>query len=152
MALSIRLATANDCLDVLRWRNDPLTRAMSRNSSPLDEISHCRWFDRALADTARLLLIGEDGATPFAMARFDIVAPAEWEISIVLSPESRGEGRGRTFLKMALSYFYSVNPDHSVLAEIKSDNAISQRLFLAQGFIQIGSSLGMLTYLLKPSS
>lgn len=119
---------------------------MSRNSAPLDESAHVAWFARALQDPQRSLLIAETAYGTFAMVRFDVLVPPEWEISIVLAPEARGQGLGRSALAAAVDYFFKLHADGRVLASVKNDNTISQRLFLSQGFKESSCQNDMKTY------
>jgi RimJ/RimL family protein N-acetyltransferase len=138
----VRRATAGDALDVLAWRNDATTRAMSRISDVVDEAAHLAWFGHALEDHARVLLIGEEGGAKVGMVRIDW--GAESEISININPAFRGRGRGGALLAKALAYI-----EGAVLAEIKPENVASQRLFERAGFVRSGEHDGMLRYV-KP--
>ena len=62
----LRRANPADAIDVWRWRNDPVTRAMSRSQGETTRESHLAWFDAALADFRRTLLIGEVEGQGFA--------------------------------------------------------------------------------------
>ena len=89
----IRRATLDDALDVLIWRNDPLTRAMSRTQDEVEQEAHLAWFSRALDDAASTLLIGEVGGEKIGMVRFDHGAATE--VSININPLCRGrDSRG----------------------------------------------------------
>jgi len=134
-ALVVRLATESDCLDILRWRNDPMSRAMSRNTGVIDERQHCAWFSKALEDPQRLLLVGVRDAHKLGMVRFDLFTPEQWEVSIVVAPEVRGTGQGKSLLTLALSHFFSAWPENAVLAEIREKNLYSERLFRSVGFV-----------------
>jgi RimJ/RimL family protein N-acetyltransferase len=136
----VRRATAEDALDVLAWRNDAITRAMSRNADVIDEATHLAWFGQALEDPARILLIGEEGGAKAGMVRFDL--GAESEVSININPAFRGRGVGAELLVLAMS-----SVDGLVLAEIKPENVASQRLFERAGFVRSGERDGMLRYL-----
>ncbi|HXQ45093.1 MAG TPA: pseudaminic acid synthase [Caulobacteraceae bacterium] len=135
----VRRATHDDALDVLAWRNDPTTRAMSRDTRVIEEAEHAAWFERALGDPLRLLLIGEDGADKVGMVRIDRGETSE--ISININPRLRGQGRGATLLAKALACF-----DGPLLAEVKHGNVASKRLFAKAGFVLIGDQDGMLRY------
>ena len=95
-AVTVRPARPADALDVLAWRNDPLTRAMSRDQEVVAEAAHLAWFTRALADPARTLLIGEAMGGKVGMVRID--RGAETELSINLNPAFRGQGLSRPLL------------------------------------------------------
>lgn len=123
----VRPAREADALDVLAWRNDPVTRAMARNQEAVDEASHLAWFAGALADPRRTCLIGELGGEKIGMVRFD--RGDETEVSINLNPAHRGRGLSQPLLAAALA----LEPGE-VWAEIRPENAASLRLFERAGF------------------
>lgn len=125
--LTLRPARMDDALDVLAWRNDPATRAASRAGDEIDEASHLAWFERALADPHRSILIGEAGGRKVGMVRFD--HGAETEVSINLNPDCRGRGLSYPLLTAALAATAG-----DVWAEVREGNAISRRLFERAGF------------------
>jgi ribosomal protein S18 acetylase RimI-like enzyme len=135
----LRPATADDAVDVWTWRNDPLTRAMSRNQDEIDRASHVAWFERALRDARRTLLIGEVDGEKVGMVRID--RAEETEVSINVNPAHRSRGHGYALLSQALAL---VSGD--VVAEIREDNLASQRLFERLGFERQGSRDGFRRY------
>ncbi|MDZ4374993.1 MAG: GNAT family protein [Phenylobacterium sp.] len=137
--LTLRRATAADALDVLAWRNDPQTRAMSRDTSEVESAAHLAWFERALADPARTILIGEVGGRKVGMVRFD--HGDETEVSINLAPDHRGQGLSHPLLMKALA---GIQGD--VWAEIRIENAASIRLFERAGFEPQGRRDGVWRY------
>jgi RimJ/RimL family protein N-acetyltransferase len=128
--MKLRRAAAADSLDLWRWRNDPVTRAMSRNAEAVELAGHEAWFRRALADPALTLFIGEVAAGPVGMVRFD--HGPETEVSINLNPAFRGQGLSHALLMAGLAKVGGV-----VYAEIKDENAPSRRLFERAGFRRI---------------
>jgi RimJ/RimL family protein N-acetyltransferase len=131
--LLIRRATLQDALDILRWRNDPLTRSMSRDTTIIDADAHLAWFARALEDPSRLILVAEAAGEKLGMARFD-EAGGRWEANINLAPEARGRGLGAPLLQAALGVFAEVWPTMAVEAEIRPENTASIRIFESSGF------------------
>src|SRR5687768_12981563 len=126
-AMILRPASSDDVMDVWEWRNDPLTRAMSRSRNEIDRATHREWFTRALGDPSRKLLIGEADGEKVGMVRFDFAD--ETEVSINVNPAHRSRGYGRLLLSQALAL---VSGD--VVAEVGEDNLASQRLFERAGF------------------
>jgi ribosomal protein S18 acetylase RimI-like enzyme len=123
----LRNATEADALDVWAWRQDPLTRAMSRSAEAVELASHMAWFAKALADPARMLLIGEADGEKVGMVRFD--RGEVTEVSINVNPQHRGRGLGFTLLSEALN-----RVEGDVWAEVKDENLASRRLFERAGF------------------
>ena len=133
----LRRAESKDARDIFLWRDDAQTRAMSRNTQPLDEQTHNVWFEKVLADPARVLLVGVILEAPVGMVRFDRKNEvASWEISITLAPGERGKGFGRRLLILAVEYFFVANPESILLAEVKKSNMISLRMFESAGFFR----------------
>lgn len=106
---------------------------MSRNTDVVGRDAHRAWFASALRDPARLLLIGYLDGNRIGMARFDLLAPDVWEVSINLDPRRRGKGLSRLLLAAALEEISRRAP-RTIVAEIKPENAVSQHLFASLGF------------------
>lgn len=146
----IRLAKRNDAQDILRWRNDPHTRVMSRNEDPIDEQAHNVWFERILGNRDRVLLVGLILDRPIGMVRFDRQnGTTSWEINIALAPEERGKGLGKLLLTLSLAQFFATYPDATLLAEIKQRNVASRRLFESVGFLHESSDGEILQFSLS---
>lgn len=149
--MQIRLAKYSDAGDILRWRNDTETRAMSRNGDLIEKSVHESWFDRVLKDPNRVLLIGTVEEKSIGMVRLDMQdQPANWEVSIMLAPEARAKGLGKVLLNSALSHFCLGRPGVVLLAEIKVQNYASQRLFESLGFVQKSNDGVILHYVFEP--
>lgn len=132
--LTLRLATQDDVLDILHWRNETLTRSMSRNSAFIEELEHRKWFSKVLNDPKRLLLIGIYEEQKAGMVRFDRCNEEQWEVNIIVNPEVRGQGLGRQFIEMALEQLYKTYAPTSVLAVVHFKNEPSLKLFKTLGF------------------
>lgn len=139
----MRKATSNDALDVWFWRNDPVTRAMSRVQEEVPRESHLSWFSGAVEDPLRTILIGEVNGEKVGMVRFDYETATE--ISININPKFRSSGHGYALLTEALK-----SVPGEVWAEIKDENLASQRLFERAGFQFHDTSEGLRRYL-RPS-
>lgn len=139
--LAVRQASIEDAIDVLRWRNDPLVRAMSRHHAHISEDAHMVWYESALSDPNRILLIGTLGNRKIGIVRFDLRHAFSWEVSIALAKNMRGKGLGRPFLEIALEWIkMSRSQATSVLAVIRFDNESSLRLFESLGFRTEGAT------------
>lgn len=137
--MKLRKARAADAADVLAWRNDSVTRAMSRSCEPVDAAEHNAWFAAALSDPARALLIGELDDGKVGMVRID--RGQECEVSINLNPAFRGRGLSLDLLNAALA-----NETGPILAVIRPSNAASIRLFEWAGFVRTGFQGGLFRY------
>jgi UDP-2,4-diacetamido-2,4,6-trideoxy-beta-L-altropyranose hydrolase len=136
--ITIRKARQSDSVPVFAWRNDALTRQMSRSSEEVEWTAHQLWFAATLRDPDRLLLLCEQepSGQRVAMVRFDLTADrTKALISINLAPASRGQKLSVPCIKAALDHLRINFPSVSeVIAEIKTANVASQKAFEALGF------------------
>ena len=130
-----RPATSADSLLLLRWRNDPETRAVSRNTAAVTWAEHSAWFEGILRAHDRQLYVVQRGSIPVGTVRFDEDGPSEWEVSITLAPEARGHRLGRPVLAAAEAAFRELHPTVSLSAAILPNNAASQKLFSGAGYV-----------------
>lgn len=142
-ALTIRPAGADDALEILDWRNDPLTRAMSRQAASIAPDRHLEWYAAALVDPRRYFLIGEAGGARIGMVRFDRCTAAEWEVSIMLAPAARGRRLAVPLLEGAIGALVAARPATRILAEVRPENAASLALFARAGFAPCGDHDGL---------
>lgn len=129
----VREATMDDCLPLLRWRNDPATRAVSRTTEAIGLDAHVPWLKRTLERDDRELFIAHVQGVPVGMVRFDADGAA-WEVSINLAPETRGRGFALNVLSEAEGLFFRRHPGSSVFAFVRADNAPSMGLFDRAGY------------------
>ena len=152
----LRPARLYDSAVVFAWRNDPLTRAMSRASVPVTWDDHQRWFSDVIHLPSRRVLIAEGAADQLAVVRFDRMdgragATSAWEVSINLNPAWRGQGVGRAVLRAACDGFQAPGEGLSLHAEIRAENAASLRIFEAAGFFTLSTEGEVLVYRRVPA-
>jgi spore coat polysaccharide biosynthesis predicted glycosyltransferase SpsG/GNAT superfamily N-acetyltransferase len=132
--VTYRPATTDDAGRLLAWRNDPDTRAVSREQHEVKPEEHAAWLARTLTDARRTLLIAEADDGPCATVRFDR-SGAEAEISITVAPEQRGRGLGSQVIKEATELYLHAHPEVGrAVAEVRNDNAPSTVAFARAGF------------------
>jgi RimJ/RimL family protein N-acetyltransferase len=149
--MKLRLAEIKDSLNILQWRNDPHTRAMSRHEDLIEVKDHSQWYEKSLQNPKRLLLVGELEDNAVGMVRFDRLQNAiDWEVSITLAPNYRGRGLSKNLLELACSCFISQYSNAGLIAEIKRCNTTSRRLFEGYGFKCISNEGDMLRYFYQP--
>lgn len=129
-----RRAEDGDCLDLLAWRNDPLSVAASLTGGAVAEADHRAWFARVCAAPACILLIAEQAGEKIGMLRFDRGGDA-WEVSINLAPQARGRGLAAQVLAGGIAAaFPPERPRPPLVARVKRDNQASWRIFGRCGF------------------
>lgn len=156
MSVLVRPAALSDSVDILTWRNDAVTRKMSRNSEHISVIQHEQWFENAVTSEQKFVFICEDqshGNSKVGMIRFDLLNSAdEAEVSINLNPDFRGRGLAKICLSSGIEYFKMRCPHISkIYAEVRLENNVSLHLFESVGF-KTHSSDGGLERLLLSSS
>ena len=133
--MKIRFADIEDAEDLFRWRTDPVTMKFSLSEDKISMESHLEWFNKALADKSRVILIAvlEDGEKA-GMIRFDEKEDGKTEISIAVSPEMRGRGIGTSLLELGCRTHLNNWDKKSIFATIKKVNEISIKIFTRCGF------------------
>ncbi len=129
----VRLAGTQDCDDILEWRNDELTRKMSFEGGIVDYASHKAWFDRALLNEQRILVIGFDGENKIGIVRYDNNGN-NIEVSVNLNPKMRGKGLASKLLIQSEKFIPEHWKSSNIVAEIKEDNIISKKTFERGGY------------------
>lgn len=152
--LTIRRAIVDDARRIWEWRyaGDVARYYKSRDVPAYS--GHLRWFENALDDPGRLLLIACRDGEPVAHVRLDRQPddPATVLASIYVSPACRGQGIAGPSLRGALEYA-TRNGVFRFLAQVHHDNQASMKLFEACGFAQVGVDGDFLDYyLLRPEA
>lgn len=139
--LQVRPAVAADARLLYAWRNDEATRRFSNDSATIAWPQHAAWFDRVLADPARLLLVGSVGALPVGAIRFDAIDGGASEVSLYLDPALHGLGLGGHLLRAGEDRLtkHAGPPPAGFVATVLGENTGSQRLFAAGGYRNEGS-------------
>jgi UDP-2,4-diacetamido-2,4,6-trideoxy-beta-L-altropyranose hydrolase len=142
----LRPAMQEDVHLVWQWRNDPEARARSRNSNEVPWDIHVLWFAERLANADTVMLMGLSGGRPIGVVRFDRSRDGSAEVSITLAPECRGRGLGRNLLQRGCERVVDEGFAQVLNAEIKADNAASQRLFEGCGFRMVAGDCNWTRY------
>jgi len=133
--ITVRTATADDCLPVWEWRNAEQTRRYFHDPAPVPIDDHRRWFARSLQNPRRALLIGERSGEPVGVLRFDKRDDAVALVSIYLIPGREGKGEGTQLLLAGHDWLARNWPDvTAVEAEVLHANKASSAAFLSAGF------------------
>jgi RimJ/RimL family protein N-acetyltransferase len=147
--LTVRRATMADAETLLRWRNDPATRAASRQKHEVALDQHFGWLEASLQRDDRLLLIASDDEGDVGTVRWDRVEDGEWEVSITVAPERRGRSMSRALLLAGERFLTDSGVAvEALLAGVHEANPASQRLFERSGYLldAPADDEGFLTY------
>src|SRR5882724_5917112 len=129
MTFVLRPARSGDALIIREWQQDPETRRFARSPSVPSEAAHLAWYARKIASPdCQFLIIDLDGV-PAGLLRLDR-CDEEWELSIVVAPNNRRCGVGRT----ALVALDGLRLGRKFVAEVLPGNEVSHRLFRAAGW------------------
>lgn len=133
-AVGFKRATSADCESLWRWRNDPATRRHALDPTEIDLMAHRRWFEMALANPDRDLLVAQSDGVDLGVVRFDINGDRAL-VSIYLVPGHAGGGDGTRVLQAAVAWLRAARPDVLAIdAEILTSNTASLGAFAAAGF------------------
>lgn len=133
-AVAVRPATLQDAEALWHWRNDSLTRAMSRHQGMVPFDDHLSWLRASVDRPDRHLLVGTAGGVEVGTVRWDLESGAEWEVSITLAPEARGRGVAPGLLRAGEIWLSRTTVVDAYLAVVRTDNLASRRLFLHGGY------------------
>lgn len=124
MQVYIRSANAHDAERLFSWRNDPLTREMSKSQDIVSWDRHIAWLDARLSRDRPALFIAAIDSTPVGTLRID-----NDEISYTVAPEHRSKGIATAMLTEARKCFGALR------ADIYSRNIASLRAATSAGHI-----------------
>jgi len=141
--IHLRPATQADRALLLRWANDPQVRANSFSPEPISPDGHRKWFQDALADANRLLLIATDaGGCPLGQIRFDRQPTAadqqatEARVGLSLDRCARGHGLSAKLVGLGLAAMERQwGAATEAVAEVLKGNGPSNGCFARAGFV-----------------
>jgi GNAT superfamily N-acetyltransferase len=138
--LTARRADMDDARLLWEWHNDPGARAGSRNADIVPWPQHLAWLESSLRREDRILLVVEDIVGPVGTVRWDLEGLGEWEVSIAVAPQRRGQLLARPLLHAAEAALSEVAHSSGTkltayLAVVHVDNAGSVRLFETSAYV-----------------
>lgn len=132
--------TPTDLNLIFSLSNDPLVRANSFNTKPIEYVVHCKWFEKAVADknTLFFLVFAEKNEKDFVgQIRFNRVSESSTEcvISLSITEQFRGKHIAGEFIEFGVEELKkNWHNIESVIAEVKDENIASNKLFIKEGF------------------
>lgn len=112
----LRPAAPDDLDELLRWRNDPITRHYRNDDRIISPAEHADWF---ATNRSRLYIYDNKG---------QIKLDGAGEIGWIVAPQWRGQGVGKAMLAVAVEL---LSPRW---CKIREDNTASIRLARSCGF------------------
>ncbi|WP_434054211.1 MAG: UDP-2,4-diacetamido-2,4,6-trideoxy-beta-L-altropyranose hydrolase [Roseibium sp.] len=131
--LDLRPATIGDARRVFDWRNAIQDESFFLSNDRPTYQQHYKWFETALADPQRQMLICMIGGCGLGYLRFDKTPDNGAEISICLDRLAQGQGIGTKVLQKAENYAIGMRVG-KLRAKINVDNHASIRAFTNAGF------------------
>lgn len=149
----MRRAQSSDAEFLFALRNEAEAVNWSVSRRGVSQIEHREWFAKVLFSPDHMLLIGELVPTamgysePVGMVRFDGIRGQAHRVSIVVSPDYRGVGLGKTLLKDSISYWQDKIERKTVnlVAQVHRENTPSLGIFRSAGFREVGQTNGFIT-------
>lgn len=129
-----------DCNMIFSLSNDPLVRSNSFNQKKIEYADHCKWFEKAVADknTLFFLVFAEKNEKDFVgQIRFNRVSESSTEcvISLSITEQFRGKHIAGEFIELGIGELKKKwHNIELVVAEVKDENAASNKLFIKEGF------------------
>ena len=141
MVLKIVKADQSHSRNIWKWRNNPITRSVSRKTDKVEWKDHEAWFRKCLDNNKIFLYIGIDKNSqkdiPIGIIRFNLLdlSHKDYEVSINIEPNFRKKGFGHCLLKNGTKKFIEdINKSIRIYALVKVDNVPSIKLFTAAGY------------------
>jgi len=143
--VTVRRVSPVDIFRLFHWANDLETRNNAFNQKPIRFPSHVVWFLRNYFDRKILMTIATKAEQEKGQAglfcRFFPRATGQYEITVNLAPELRGQNLSRPFLNASISVFRELKGyQHDLFARVKASNLASEKLFLSVGFAHTGGN------------
>jgi UDP-2,4-diacetamido-2,4,6-trideoxy-beta-L-altropyranose hydrolase len=128
--VTARLAQASDRDLIFAWQRHPGTRCFAHNPQAPSAEEHDRWFQQAIADPARVLLMVLHGGEPEGLLRLDRIATHTQRVSILTAPGCYRLGIGVATLALARRLY----PGAELQANVLPGNVASHALFRRAGY------------------
>lgn len=133
--IKVRLARLADSKKIYEWRTSSNAVRFSKSQSSFGFEDHLTWFNAALADSQRLILVGEYDGIEVGVVRYDFDNFGKAIASIFLSNESQGKRLGSSLLNAAEDYMRLERPDiRYIEALVVGGNTASEITFRRSGY------------------
>jgi UDP-2,4-diacetamido-2,4,6-trideoxy-beta-L-altropyranose hydrolase len=142
----------NDAQFLFNLANHETVRAVGRYPQEIQWDEHLAWLQRhCKSSQSRLMIIETVDRGPAGQIRFHEKEPGVWETGVSIHPDFRKARLAHMSLSIAMRLLEKECRVGRWLAEIKTDNLASQRLFAKLGFIHSGWQGDLQTWFLETS-
>ena len=131
---------------IWKWRNDPVTCKMSRDTELVPWETHKTWYMQKVKEGVSVILIASINKEPTCMIRFDYKDKDVAEINVNMNPTKRGNKWSTAILLEACRYGFAMLHLNQIYAEIKPENKPSVKIFEAVGFVLDENKNGFFQY------
>lgn len=143
--IRLRFAEENDCKDLFKWRNDPISIKFSR-AGKINYVEHKKWFHKKIRDPkTQIFIITNQESKKIGVVRFDTKKETTI-VNININPKFRGKGLSHPSLIKAIKQYFNDPNAKYLLATIKEDNIPSLKIFKKAGFKQTTKKKDILTF------
>ncbi|AQG99888.1 hypothetical protein A9R05_14495 [Burkholderia sp. KK1] len=141
--LTLRKVTAEDANLLYAWRNDPVTRSASHDTSEISRPRHDSWLAASLVNAQRQIFIAEEDGRPVGTVRVDHGSDGTAELSWTVAPDARGKGVATRMVRLVAEEVCRAWP---IRAEVKAGNDASAKVAGAAGMQLIMEDLCVLHF------
>lgn len=135
----IRPMTHSDVERVLAWRNDPEVRRYMYTQHEITLTEHRAWFEQALQNPRKHLLIFEFDNQPLGFVNFNELASGGIaDLGFYAAPDAP-KGSGRKLGQAALQYAFTQLKLYKICGQTLAHNERSIQFHQAMGFQQEGT-------------
>jgi len=132
--IMLRVATLADCDWVLEWRNHKVIREHFFDEGVVEKTQHRQWFESAIGDKDKIMLVAESAGGPVAFLRYDLLGEKA-EVSVYVQPEKFSKGIGTQVLALGSAWLSEYIPAITELvAKVKNSNVRSCKAFEKAGY------------------
>ena len=141
MDIKIRDAEIDDSPLILAWRNHQSSRSFSKNSLPITDAEHDKWYKKRIEamDSEPFWIFTYDSKS-IGYVRLENSKKFlnSLEISISVNPKFQKKGFGQKILDLSLSRVLRIFPTKKIIAIINVKNLASVSIFQKASFQRIG--------------
>ena len=140
--LVLRNVASSDANILLKWRNLPEVRALSRSTKEIESNEHEKWLSNRLANqlSGDFFFIIDQAGDSVGSVRADEIMQQVFEISIIVDPGYQGRKIGEHAIKLLLVKLIENYESFEICADVHVENFPSIKLFNKLGFEEHGQA------------